>query len=137
MEERAAQRRASVAAMAIILLAQAGIGVVLAVLFWALKGPVWGYSALLGALACVLPNAFLAGRLALPLKDARAVLRAAWLGEIGKIALTVVMFVLIISLVRPLQFLPLFTGFIAAQLMVFTGLLVKEDIQDGSGRDGS
>ena len=131
MEERAAQRRASVAFIARILLAQAGIGVFLAVLLWGLYGPVAAYSVFLGSLACVIPNMFLALRLALPLQDAKAVLRAAWLGEIGKIALTIVMFVLIMSLVRPLQYLPLFAGYIAAQLMIFSGLLFKEDTQDG------
>ena len=135
MEDRARERRASVSVMLRVLLAQAGIGLVLATLFWGFMGRVEGYSALLGSLACVLPNAFLATRLAVPMTDARAVLRAAWLGEIGKIALTVVMFIVIMSLVRPLQFLPLFTGYIASQLMTFIAAFLTTE--DGTGTDGS
>ncbi len=120
-----------------VLAAQAGIGVFVAILFWGLAGRVEAYSALLGSLTSVLPNAFLALRLAVARDDAGAILRAAWLGELGKLGITVVMFLLIFAFVRPLQFLPLFTGFIAAQLMVFSGLLFREDTQDGTRQNGS
>ena len=95
----------------------------LAALLWGWIGPVEAYSTLLGSLACVVPNAFLALRLSMPMSDAGAVLRAAWIGEIGKIALTVVMLVVILTLIRPLAYLPLLAGFIAAQTMVIVGLL--------------
>ena len=49
-----------------VLLAQFGVTLVLAMLFWGTDGRVSGYSALLGGLTCVIPNAFLALRLALP-----------------------------------------------------------------------
>ena len=52
-----------------ILLAQLGLSVVFAALFWALNGHIAGYSALLGGLTCVVPNAFLALRLAVPRRD--------------------------------------------------------------------
>ena len=120
-----------------VLAAQAGIGVVVAILFWGFAGPVQAYSALLGSLTSVLPNAFLALRLTVARDDASAILRAAWLGELGKLGITVVMFLLIFAFVRPLQFLPLFAGFIAAQLMVFSGFLMKEDSQDGTEQNGS
>ena len=119
-----------------VLAAQAGIGVVVAILFWGFAGHVEAYSALLGSLTCVIPNAFLALRLAVARKDAGAVLRAAWLGELGKLGITVVMFLLIFALVRPLQVLPLFAGFIAAQLMVFIGLLIKDGTEDGIQNGG-
>ncbi|MDH3265613.1 MAG: ATP synthase subunit I, partial [Gammaproteobacteria bacterium] len=63
-----------------VLAAQTGIGVVLAVVFWALQGPVAGYSALLGSVTCVIPNAFLALRLVVPRRDpgARALIQAAY-----------------------------------------------------------
>ena len=119
-----------------VLAAQAGIGVVVAILFWAFAGRVAAYSALLGSLTCVIPNAFLALRLAVARDNAGAVLRAAWLGELGKLGITVVMFLLIFALVRPLQVLPLFAGFIAAQLMVFIGLLIKDGTEDGIQNGG-
>jgi ATP synthase protein I len=115
-----------------VLVGQIGIGAVLAVVFWGLQGHVAGYSALLGSLACVIPNAFLALRLVVPRRDpgAQALIRAAYIGELGKLALTVLMFSLVFALVRPLAALPLFTGFIAAQLMTLAGLLMRDGQQE-------
>ena len=72
--------------MAKILLAQLGLSVVIAMLFWGIDGYVSGYSALLGGLTCVIPNAFLALRLAVPRRDpgAGALVNAAYIGELGK-----------------------------------------------------
>ena len=111
-----------------VLAAQIGIGVVLAAVLWGFLGSVAGYSALLGALTCVIPNAFLALRLALPRRDpgGKALLRAAWIGELGKLALTVLMFSIVFVLVKPLHVAALFAGFIAAQLMTFAGLLLRD-----------
>jgi len=117
-----------------VLAVQIGVGVVLAVVFWVLQGHVAGYSALLGSLTCVIPNAFLALRLVVPRQDpgARALIRAAYIGEIGKLAITVLMFSLVFVLVRPLAAAPLFVGFIATQLATLAGLL----LQDRSEQDG-
>ena len=111
-----------------VLAGQIGIGVVLAAVLWSLYGSVAGYSALLGALTCVIPNAFLALRLAVPRRDpgARSLVRAAYLGELGKLALTVLMFSIVFVLVRPLSAAALFAGFVAAQLMTFAGLLLRD-----------
>ncbi len=111
-----------------ILLGQLGLSVVLAMLFWGIGGRVSGYSALLGGLTCVVPNAFLALRLVVPRRDrgASGLVRAAYIGELGKIALTVLMFSLVFTLVRPLAAAPLFTGFIAAQLVTFSGFLMRD-----------
>ena len=48
----------------------------------------------------------------------------AWVWEIGKVLLTVLLFGVIFGFVRPIQPLAVFAGFIAAQLVVFGGLLV-------------
>ncbi len=123
-----------------VLLAQLGLSVVLAVLFWGIGGRVSAYSALLGGLICVIPNAFLALRLVVPRRDpgAGALVRAAYIGELGKLALTVLMFGTVFVLVRPLAAWPLFAGFIGAQLMMLASLLmrdkesqVEESINDG------
>jgi ATP synthase protein I len=97
-------------------------------LFWGFGGRVSGYSALLGGLTCVIPNAFLALRLVVPRRDpgAEGLMRAAYIGEIGKLALTVLMFSLVFTLVRPLAAGPLFAGFIAAQLVTFSGFLMRD-----------
>ena len=115
-----------------VLAGQFGVGAVLAVAFWVLDGPVAGYSALLGSLTCVIPNAFLALRLVVPRRDpgARALIRAAYIGELGKLALTVLMFSIVFLLVRPIAPIPLFAGFIATQLVTFAGLMLR-DKHDG------
>jgi len=109
-----------------VLVLQVGIGVVLAAALWGLYGHIAGYSALLGSLTCVIPNAFLALRLTAPRRDpgARALVRAAYIGELGKLGLTVLMFSIVFVLVRPLNVAALFAGFIAAQLMTLAGLLL-------------
>ena len=109
-----------------VLVGQIGVGLVLAAALWGLLGPVAGYSALLGSLTCVIPNGFLALRLVAPRRDpgARALIRAAYIGELGKLGLTVLMFSIVFVLVRPLNVAALFAGFIAAQLMTFAGLLL-------------
>ena len=111
-----------------VLLAQLGLTVVLASLFWVTDGRVSGYSALLGGLTCVIPNAFLALRLVAPRRDpgAGALVRAAYIGELGKLALTVLMFTMVFTLVRPLAAGALFAGFIAAQLVTFSGFLMRD-----------
>jgi ATP synthase protein I len=114
-----------------VLLAQLGLSVILAALFWAMNGSVSGYSALLGGLTCVIPNAFLALRLVVPRRDpgAGALVRAAYIGELGKLALTVLMFSIVFTLVRPLAAGALFAGFIAAQLATFSGFLMRDRSQ--------
>jgi ATP synthase protein I len=126
MDETASQRGSFIVVKVLVL--QVGIGVVLAALFWGTSGRVEGYSALLGSLICVIPNAFLALRLAVPRPDpgARALLRAAYIGEAGKVALTVLMFGIVFVAVRPLAAAPLFAGFIAAQLVTFAGFLMRD-----------
>ena len=114
--------------MLMVLIGQVGIGTVLAAVLWGLYGHVAGYSALLGSLTCVLPNAFLALRLAVPRRDpgARSLVRAAYLGELGKLAITVLMFSIVFVLVRPLSAPALFAGFIVAQLVTFAGFLMRD-----------
>jgi len=103
------------------------VGAALAAVLLGAFGKVAGYSAMLGSLAAVVPNAFLALRLIAPRRDpgAQALLRAAWVGEIGKLALTVLIFTLVFTLVRPLSAAALFAGFIATQLVVFSGLKMR------------
>jgi len=123
-----------------LLVVQVGVGVVLAALLWSFLGGVAGYSALLGALVCVIPNAFLALRLAVPRRDpgAQALVQAAYIGELGKLALTVLMFVLVFTLVRPLSAAALFAAFIVTQLVTLSGLLMRSEQEtDTSNGNGS
>ena len=121
-----------------VLMWQFLVGVVLAAVLWGVFGKVVGYSALLGSLICVIPNAFLALRLVVPRRDpgAEALIRAAWIGETGKLALTVLFFTMVFTLVKPLSAAALFAGFITTQLMTFSGLLMRHG-QDTSNGNGS
>lgn len=111
-----------------VLMWQIVVGVVLAAVLGAVFGWVAGYSALLGSLASAIPNAFLGLRIMAPRRDPGALKRAAWVGEAGKLALTVLMFTLVFTQVEPLSAAALFAGFIVTQLVVFSGLLMHDDV---------
>ncbi len=121
-----------------VLMWQLLVGMFLAAVLWGVFDKVAGYSAALGSLICVIPNAFLALRLVVPRRDpgAQALINAAWIGEIGKLALTVLFFSLVFTLVRPLSAAALFAGFITTQLVTFSGLLMRHE-QDTSNSNGS
>ena len=110
-----------------VLMWQFVVGAVLSAVLWGVFGRVAGYSALLGGLTALVPNLFLALRIMAPRRDpgAKALLRAAWIGEAGKLALTVLLFVLVFTQVRPLSAAALFAGFIVTQLVAFSGLLMR------------
>lgn len=112
-----------------ILLAQTGLSLVLAAVAGIWLGAVEGYSLLLGGLICVLPNAFLAARILKPRADVsgKGMMRAAWAGEIGKLALTALLFGVVFAMVRPLSFGAVFAGFIAAQLVFFAAFAFDGD----------
>ena len=123
-----------------VLMWQVLVGAALAAVLWGAFGGVAGYSAMLGSLICVIPNAFLALRLLVPRRDpgAQALINAAWIGEIGKLALTVLFFSLVFTLVRPLSAAALFAGFIATQLVTFSGLLMRDkQVKDKRHSNGS
>ena len=115
-----------------VLLLQLGLGMVVAMLFWGTNGYVSGYSAALGSLTCVIPNAFLALRLAVPRdgSGSRPLMRAAFTGELGKLALTVILFTVAFTLVKPLAAGALFAGFIAGQLATFAGFFLSDATTD-------
>ena len=130
MDEPAARRGSNI--IVTVLAGQLVVGVVLAAVLWGFAGSVAGYSALLGSLICVIPNAFLGMRIVLARRDpgARALIRAAYTGELGKLALTVLMFSIVFVTVRPLAAGSLFAGFIAAQLVTFAGFLLRDAGQE-------
>jgi ATP synthase protein I len=90
----------------------------------------------LGGAAVVVPNAFLAARLLGASASARALLRAAWIGEIGKLLLTVTAFIVIFAFVRPISAPAVFAGFIAVQLVVFGALLFRERAPKAASKKG-
>ncbi len=112
-----------------VLAVQIGLGAALAVALWGFFGDVAGYSALLGCLASALPNSFLALRLAVSRRDpgAKSLVRAAYIGEIGKLALTVLLFSIVFVVVRPLAAAPFFAGFVVTAMVPLLGLLSRDE----------
>ncbi|MFQ5608835.1 MAG: ATP synthase subunit I [Woeseiaceae bacterium] len=111
-----------------VIAVQFGLGVILAAAMWGILGNVSGYSALLGCVVAVLPNGFLALRLSIPRRDpgARPLIRAAYVGEIGKVALTVLLCSIVFVMVRPLAAGPFFAAFIVTVLAPLAGLLDRD-----------
>lgn len=120
------------------LLVSLGLALVLLV-----SGVVEAYSALLGGLICVIPNAYLAGCLLMKSGsgDSRVFLRAAFTGEAMKLLLTAGLFALVFSYVNPLNVLALFSGFIVAICIQWAGLIFigrdrTEQVQAMEKNDG-
>lgn len=112
-----------------VIAAQFGFGAALAAVLGIFFGYVAAYSALLGCLISALPNAFLALRLGVQRRDrgAKSLVRAAYIGELGKLALTVLLFSIVFAAVRPLAAAPLFVTFIVTALVPLGGLLLRHD----------
>lgn len=89
---------------------------------------------LLGGLIGVVPNAFLAARLMSPRAggSARALLRAGWIGEAGKLAIAAVMFIAVFAAVKPEHPGFVFAGYIATLLALPVALLFGGERRDGA-----
>lgn len=123
-----------------VLMWQILTGLALAAVLWVVFDKVAGYSAMLGSLICLIPSALFALRLSVPRRNpgAAALMNAVWMGELVKLALTVLFFSLVFVLVRPLSAAALFAGFIATQLVVFSGLLMRSETErDTEHQNGS
>ncbi len=120
-----------------VIAVQIGLGAALAAAMWSVLGNVAGYSALLGCLTSVLPNGFLALRLAVPRRDpgAKSLIRAAYIGEIGKLALTVLLFSIVFVTVRPLAAAPFFSGFVVTAIVPLLGFLIRDKAITVKGTD--
>lgn len=81
---------------------------------------VWAYSVLLGGLVCVIPNAFMAQRFVSAVSQERGkVFGRLIAGEAGKLLLTACLFVLVFTLVEPLQMLLFFGALLVVQLFTW------------------
>jgi len=122
-------------AIARILLAQIGVGLLVAATGYGLAGGVAAYSALLGSLACVLPNAFLGARIVLGGADgnARSLVRASYAGAAGKLLLTAAFFAVVFVLVRPLGPGWFFAGFLLSQAVIWASPLLTRGPQTLTG----
>lgn len=108
-----------------ILLTQLATAAGVAAVVWIGLGTERAIPTLLGGLIGVVPNAFLAARVMSPRagSSAQSLLRAGWLGEIGKIVIAALLFVAVFVTLKPLHPGFLFTGYIATLLAMPVGLL--------------
>lgn len=103
------------------------ISLVCVFVVWAGWGKTAGISALVGSLICVVPNAYLGFRLAATdlAAGAKNLMRSAYLAELGKLALTVVLFIAAFVLIKPLSGGFLLLGYIVSQLMLWLAIFVS------------
>jgi len=108
-----------------ILLTQLATAAGFAAAVWIGLGAERAVPTLVGGLIGVVPNAFLAARVMSPRAGASAqsLLRAGWLGEVGKILIAALLFVVAFKTLRPLHPGFLFAGYIATLLALPVGLL--------------
>lgn len=94
------------------------------VLVWLVWGKNAGFSCLVGSFICVIPNAYLGVRLAMTdiASGAQHLLRSAYLGELGKLALTVGLFIAAFVLIKPLSAGFLLLGYILAQIALWVSI---------------
>ena len=108
-----------------LLLTQAAAALGVAAVVWIGLGSERAIPTLVGGLIGVVPNAFLAARVMSPRagSSAQSLLRAGWLGEIGKLVIAALLFVVAFGTLKPLHPGFLFTGYIATLLAMPVGLL--------------
>ena len=106
------------------LIAQVGMSLVLALVLGVFGGRTVGTSALLGGIAAFAPNAFLAARLMNA--DIESLLRAAWIGEMGKFLMSILLFGLIFAYLRPISVPAVFGGYIATHFTMLPAVLLLQ-----------
>ena len=106
-----------------ILLSQITTTILLIVTFWFFDNKIAAYSSFLGGMLSIVPNVFLAARLIASPRNATAVLRAAYIGEAGKVILTFLLFGFVFIAIKPLDAKALFISFIVVQFVISIELL--------------
>ncbi len=124
------------AAVSRVLIAQLSAGMLIGGIALVAAGRTAAWSALLGGLICVIPNAFMGLRIVAggATNDPRRMLTASYVGMAGKLALTAAMFAVVFVLVRPLAAGWLFTAFVITQAIVLVFLVSDRD--SGSSTTG-
>lgn len=100
-----------------LIFAQLGMAFCVALIGWPIFGTVSGYSLLLGGLISAIPNAYFIYKTfsCTGAQQRRQVTRNFYRGEAGKFLLTALFFALVFGLVKPLEVLALFAGFLLVQ----------------------
>lgn len=117
---------ASAASIAAIVGLQALVGGGFALIVALAAGIPAGYSALIGMLVCLLPSALFGCLVSATLflgLGARIQLHSFYAGELFRLAMTVVLFSVVFTALDDINFLFLFSGFMATQLAMLLALL--------------
>lgn len=115
-----------------LLLAQALVGVVIAVVFLLAEGVSAAGSALLGGLIALLPNIYFALKTFryFGAQSAVSITLSLWTGEMGKYVLTVAMFVFVFVVIKPNNLVALFVSYFLVLIVSSLGLiLVKKSFK--------
>ena len=109
-----------------ILLGEAIITIVMAVLFWVFDGGIAAYSALLGGLAYILPNSVFVNYAFKhsAAESAHLVLNSLLMGEGLKLLSTAVCFALCFALVKPVAVIALFSTFVTMVFLNLAGIAI-------------
>lgn len=120
-----------------ILAAQLGVSFLLAAIGGFAAGKTAAYSGLIGGLICVLPNTFLALRILVAgfKREPQALVSGMYVAEAGKMMLSVMLFIVAFTLVKPLAAGWLFAGFIATQSVMWVALRLDKTGFEASGND--
>jgi len=105
---------------------QLAITIVIALLLYALFDDVPAYSALLGGLACVLPNAFFVGYALRGSGQQSPLIVVRWfyVGEAVKLIMTCLIFAACFVLVKPLHVISLFVTYLVMMMINLAGLVL-------------
>ncbi len=109
-----------------ILLLQVAVGTICSMLAWPVAGADAAAQFFLGTLVGVIPNAYLGMRIAGlgDAADAQSLLRAAWLGEVGKLGLTILLLGLVFAVMQPTRPGWVLGGFIVVQFSSWLALFI-------------
>ncbi len=96
-----------------LLLLQLAVTVLAGMSGWLWKGPVAGYSALLGGMIALLPNLYFTYKAFryFGARSIKATVQSIWSGEMGKLFLTAALFALVFAGVGRLNVAALFVGY--------------------------
>jgi ATP synthase protein I len=111
----------------IIIISQISLAFLISGLLWLWEGSSHAYSGLLGGMAYLLPNIYQAKKILLQrrFENISKTLLSLYKSEIWKIALTMLLFAMIFSLVRPIEPFSLFGVFILMQMTAWVAPLIQ------------
>lgn len=111
-----------------VIVLQAAMSVLVGLFFGLIQGWTAAYSALLGGLTALIPNVYFTYK-AFQYFGARSIaviVQSFWVGEMGKLILTAVLFAVLFLGVKPLNVLAVFVGYILVQMTSATSLLLTK-----------